>query len=44
MDAAPIAFFIQWLVEAKKRYDYRKAAYRLEAPFAREFSDRMPKG
>lgn len=44
MDTAPIAFFIQWLVDAKKRRDYRKAAYNLEPPFARTFEYRSPKG
>jgi hypothetical protein len=44
MDTAPIAFFIQWLVDAKQRRDYRKASYKLEYPFARPFTSRLPKG
>jgi hypothetical protein len=43
MDTAPIAFFIQWLVDAKQRRDYRKAAYNLEYPFARTFKNRLAK-
>lgn len=44
MDTAPIAFFIQWLVDAKHRRDYRKASYKLEYPFAKTFASRAPKG
>jgi hypothetical protein len=44
MDTAPIAFLLQWVVEAKKRRDYRKAAQKGEYPFARTFHVRLPKG
>lgn len=44
LDTASVAFFIQWVTMYNDRRKYRKAAVRLEAPFARTFQDRIPKG
>ena len=44
LDTALVAYIVQRISDLNQRRKYRKAAQRMEYPFARTFSYRLPKG